>query len=71
MNRFKLLQDFAKFAQRRYDAEDKGTRVFTEEVKDIEDEKYEILLFMKLMIRETLRDNPDLDKLEKKVKFNI
>lgn len=67
MNRFKLLQEFTIFAQKRYNAERKGTRVFTSDLKEIEDEKYEILLFLKLLVKDTLKNNPNLDQLEKQV----
>mmetsp|Transcript_23734 Transcript_23734/g.23636 ORF Transcript_23734/g.23636 Transcript_23734/m.23636 type:complete len:172 (+) Transcript_23734:1806-2321(+) len=66
MNRFKLLQEFTIFAQKKYNAENKGTRVFTADMKEVEDEKYEILLFLKLLIRDTLKEYPDLDKQERK-----
>lgn len=67
MNRFKLLQEFTIFAQKRYNAERKGTRVFTSDLKEIEDEKYEILLFLKLLVKDALKNNPNLDQLEKQV----
>lgn len=67
MNRFKLLQDFAKIAQEKYQKDGRGTRVFTQNEVEIEDEKFEILLFLKLLLRDTIRDKPDLDKLEKQV----
>ena len=71
MNRFKLLQEFTIFAQKRYNADNKGTRVFTTEQKEVEDEKYEILLFLKLLVRDTLIANPAIDKLEKQVRNPI
>jgi len=67
MNRFKMLQDFTKLAQDKYHREGRGTRVFRNNEVEIEDEKFEILLFLKMLVRDTLRDNENLDKLEKQV----
>jgi superfamily II DNA/RNA helicase len=67
MNRFKLLKDFTIFAQQRYNAENRGTRVFSNDDREIEDEKYEILLFLKMMVKDTVKGNVELDTLEKSV----
>ena len=65
MNRFKMLKQFTVHAQSQYNKEGRGNRVFTNNDVEIEDEKFEILLFLKLMLRDTLRDNSQLDELEK------
>lgn len=62
MNRFKLLQEFTKFAQEKYHKSGRGTRVFTQNEVEIEDEKFEILLFLKLLVRDTNSKNPALGK---------
>lgn len=67
MNRFKMLQEFAKYAQEKYNRIGKGTRVFTSAEVEVEDEKFEILLFLKLLLKDTLKENTELDKLELKV----
>ena len=69
MNRFLMLQEFSKYAQEKYHRVGKGTRVFTSAEVEIEDEKFEILLFLKLLLKDTLKDNNELDKLELKVIF--
>lgn len=69
MNRFKMLQDFTKLAQEKYQREGRGTRVFKDQEVEIEDEKFEILLFLKMLVRDTLKANSDLDKLEKQVRY--
>jgi superfamily II DNA/RNA helicase len=65
MNRFKLLKEFTLQAQKLYNKEGRGTRVFTNNDVEVEDEKFEILLFIKLMLRDVLKANPELEKLEK------
>mmetsp|Transcript_19311 Transcript_19311/g.22441 ORF Transcript_19311/g.22441 Transcript_19311/m.22441 type:complete len:266 (+) Transcript_19311:1573-2370(+) len=64
MNRFKMLQEFTTIAQKKYHREGKGTRVFTKTEVEIEDEKFEILLFLKMLVRDTLKNDSALDKLE-------
>ena len=67
MNRFKMIQEFAKYAQEKYNRIGKGTRVFTSAEVEVEDEKFEILLFLKLLLKDTIKENTELDKLELKV----
>lgn len=66
-----MLQEFTKLAQEKYHREGRGNRVFKNNEVEVEDEKFEILLFLKMLVRDTLTANADLDKLEKQVSLKF
>lgn len=66
LNRFKMLKEFTVMAQKLYNREGRGSRVFTNTDVEIEDENFEILLFLKLMLRDTLKADKKLEELEEK-----